>query len=264
MKNVPLILTFVFNLIISVLYGQVQLLKNYHFEKGGYCLIGIHSSSDRNGLADSLGEFYTDNINVLNAIKKDWIFKKPSPNYACGFHYEILILKDGKELESFDVNLNCNEIATNKGAFFFETDKLRKFKNEFIRPISTSKNFKSLNEARKYYENIIKDNKLIYTTKPDWLKYEGEFSFTYICKKGNKDCMDNEEKVLKNLTLEIKKAYPNEEFELESKGGSSTELFVGVKCNKSLNDKFQLYKRKYLKDDNWEPFYLSIRTYWKR
>jgi len=76
--------------------------------------------------------------------------------------------------------------------------------------------------------------------------------------------MDNEEKVLKNLTLEIKKAYPNEEFELESKGGSSTELFVGVKCNKSLNDKFQLYKRKYLKDDNWEPFYLSIRTYWKR
>lgn len=59
-------------------FGQTQLLKSCDFDQGGCYLLGLRSESDHNGLADSLREFYTDNVEVLNAIKKEWTFKKPT------------------------------------------------------------------------------------------------------------------------------------------------------------------------------------------
>ena len=40
----------------NVAFGQVEFFENYDFEKGGYYLLGTRSKSDRNELADSLGE----------------------------------------------------------------------------------------------------------------------------------------------------------------------------------------------------------------
>jgi hypothetical protein len=71
MNYIKHITTLIFLFITTFSSSQTQLLKKYDFNKGGYYLIGIRSESDRNGLADSLGEFYTDDIKVLNAIKKE-------------------------------------------------------------------------------------------------------------------------------------------------------------------------------------------------
>lgn len=248
-------------LLTSTLFGQTQLLKSYDFDKGGYYLLGLLSESDRNGLADSLGDFFTDDIKVLQAIKKEWSFKKPSPQYACGYHYNILICKNGVKIESFSINLNCNEIATDRGYFYFETRQLRMFKDNFKKPIRKSENFSSLTEARNYRTKILSEPTLIYTPTPNWTKYEGTFEFTYICPKGSKDCLDNEKKILAQLNVEIAKTYPGEQFELNGRGGSSDELFVEVKSNKSLADKFKLYKRD-LEFDEWEPYNFNFSTYW--
>ncbi len=80
-------ITIIISFLSSLTFGQTQLLKKYNFDEGGYYLAGIRSESDPNSLADSLGEFYTADITLLNAMKKDWTFKKPSPQYACGYHY---------------------------------------------------------------------------------------------------------------------------------------------------------------------------------
>ena len=40
------------------------------------------------------------------------------------------------------------------------------------------------------------------------------------------------------LHQEISSKYPNEKFELDGGGGSNSDLFVDVNCNKSLADKF--------------------------
>ncbi len=66
----------------------------------------------------------------------------------------------------------------------------------------------------------------------------------------------------KEIEQEIIKAYPNENFELDEGGGSLTSIIVEVKCDKSLSDKFTLYKR----DTNsyfgkWAPYRLSLTTY---
>lgn len=251
----------IFLLLTSFFFGQTQLLKKYDFDKGGYYLIGVRSESDRNGLADSLGEFYTDDIKILNAIKKEWTFKKPSPKYACGYHYEVVICKNGLELESFSINLNCNEIVSDNGYFYFETRQLRMFKDSFKKLFRKQEKFASLTDARNYRKNILKVPNLILTPTPIWTKYEGTFQFTYVCPKGSKDCLDNEAKLLIKLTEEIKLKYPDEEFELEGRGGSISDLFVEVKCNKTLADKFGLYKRD-LEFDKWEPYRYSFYTFW--
>ena len=97
--------------------------------------------------------------------------------------------------------------------------------------------------------------------KPIWLKYEGEFTFDYKCQvKEDEFCFQKEAQILKDLTEQIKQAYPNEMFELESVGSSKNTMTVEVKANKSLNDKFALYP---LGWRLWEYNELSLRSVWK-
>ena len=115
-------------------FGQTQLLKNYDFNKGGYCLVGITSEGGPNRIVDSLGDFYTNDIAILNAIKKEWTFKKSSPMYSCGYNYLIYIYKNGLELEKFHLNLSCNLIANEKAYFYFKEQQFRMFMPSFKQP----------------------------------------------------------------------------------------------------------------------------------
>ena len=92
--KIALSITFTF-LSLAVL-GQTKLLSDYDFEKGGYSILGTFAESDRNGLKDSIGEFYTDDISILNRFKKEWVFDKPGKKYSCGYHYTVYVCKNGK------------------------------------------------------------------------------------------------------------------------------------------------------------------------
>ncbi len=242
--------------------GQTQLLKNYDFNKGGYCILGIRSESDPSSLQDSLGDFYTNDIKILNEFKKDWIFKTPSPQYSCGYHYIIYICKNGKCLEDFAVNLNCNEIATDKAYFFFDSKKLRKFYGHLKTANVKFETMESIEQGKKYINSILKDTSLLMVSNPIWNKYEGEFTFRYKCQvKENEFCFDKEPQILIKLNDQIKKVYPGEIFDLEGAGGSKDELTINIKCNKSLSDKFNLYPLGWSK---WEYFKLYLTTAWKK
>ena len=244
-------------------YGQTQILKNYDFNKGGYYLLGTFSESDRSTLRDSIGEFYTDDISILNKFKKDWTFKKPGKRYACGYHYEIFICKQGEILESFSINLNCEEIVTDKGYFYFDPNLLRQFYGKLKKPYHKNLSFNTITEARAYRTKILKDTTLIMTPNPLWTEYEGSFIFTYKCQESEKK--EENIKILKSIETKIKKKYPNEKFMLYEVGSSLTTIKVQITCNKSLSDKFDLYYRdkKYF-GEWWSPFgFLSLKTYWK-
>lgn len=247
--------------ITTFVYAQKQLLKNVDFDKGGYCLLGITREGGPNKLTSSLGDFYTDNIELLNAIKKEWVFKKPSPMYACGYNYEVVICKNGLELASFSINLSCHVLATDDGYFYFKEEQLGMFKDKFKKPYSRRETFSSVNEARTFREKIIKKPRLIFVEIPAWIDYEGSFRFTYIHAKGFKNTLSNKKKILNNLTHDIQIAYPDEKFELRNWMDSREKMEVEVKSNKSLSDKFQLYKKD-VHFDSWQPYTLSLETYW--
>lgn len=209
----------IFILLSNISFGQIQFFKDYDFKKGGYYLLGRSSESDRNELADSLGEWYTDDISVLNEFKEEWTFTEPGQRYACGYHYVVYLCKDGLALENFSINLNCNEIVGNKGYFYFDSSKLSKFKSKLKKPYRERKTFENINTARDYRMKILKDTNLIFTPTPSWIRFEGTFNFDYNCKEENKDCLNNEKKVLMQLKTEIKSKYPQEDFELDERGG---------------------------------------------
>jgi len=262
MKTIILNITLL--LLTVSIYGQTQVLQKYDFDKGGYYILGVFSESDRNSLRDSIGEFYTDDISILNKFKKDWVFKQPGKKYACGYHYEIFICKQGQILESFLINLNCNEIVTDKEYFYFDPDLLRQFYGKLKKPYSRELSFNTIIEAREYRTKIFKDTILIMTPNPLWTEYEGSFRFTYKCKEGTKDCLDGDKKIFKSIETEIKKKYPNEKFVLSDVGGSWTTIELEIICNKSLSDKFDLYYRdNEIYSGKWSPFDLKLKTYWK-
>jgi hypothetical protein len=245
----------------TLVYAQKQLLKNFDFDKGGYCLLGISREGGPNKLADSLGEFYTDDIQFLNAIKKEWTFKKPSQMYSCGYNYNVVICKNGIDVMSLFINLSCHTLATGDGYFYFKEEQLGMFKDKFKKPYRKRETFSSVNEARVFREKTLKKSRLIYVGTPEWVDYEGTFNFTYIHPKAIKNNFDDKKKILDNLTYNIQRAYPNEKFELRNWMDSGKEMHIQVKCNKSLSDKFRLYKTD-IHFDTWQPYSLSLETYW--
>lgn len=262
-KNFPFSVIFSTLLLFAISApAQTQILKKYPFEKGGYALVGMPSESDRNGLADTLGTFYTDDIPTLLAIQKAWTFKKPSPRYACGYHYDIAICKQGLQLESFGINLNCHELATDTKSFYFDPQLLRKFKDRLQTAYEKDVRFSTPGEARRYRDSVLRESSLLVAPSHAWETYEGSFQFELPCPPDKKSCFDREAKLLAKLTNEIRSKYPDEPFQLEGAGGSLTELTVEVMCNKSLSDKFDLYPRGRLLN-TWHPFEYSLTTYWK-
>ena len=248
----------------SLLRGQAVFLKDYDFDTGGYYLVGARSESDPNGLADSLGEFYTDDIATLNRIKKEWVFKKPGKQYACGYHYIVHVCKCGQSVENFAINLNCREIVGDKGYFYFDIKKLRMFKDDFKKVHSQYQRFNTLELARQKRDSLLKNKKVLLVEAPRWTRYEGTFRFTYVCDPKTKWCLSAGDKILPKLSLEIKQKFPGEMFELSDVGGSASDLFVEVTCNKTLADKFNLYKRDTSATslDKWTPFDYVLGWYW--
>lgn len=246
-------------------FTQTQLLKDYNFNEGGYYMLGVFSTGERNVLRDSLGEFYTDEVEILNQFKKEWIFTEPGKKYTCGYHYKIYICKEGLILEEFVVNLNCNEIVSNQGSFYFETNKLKMFYEKLKMPVKKQKNFLTISEARRYRNEILKNKRLIMTPTPMWTKYEGTIQFKYECPNTSKDCTNenNIESTLTQLRVDIKELHSDEQFELINKGNSLTSIFIEIRCNNSLLEKFKLYKRdtdEYF--GKFHRYHLSLTTYW--
>jgi hypothetical protein len=265
-KNFSRFLLVLLSLIASsVVFGQPELLKNYRFEDGGYQFVGIFAHMDDHPLQKKLGEFYTDDISVLNAIKKAWVFRKPQNRFACGYHYYIMIVRNGVEVETFAVNLECHELAAKDRSFYFDFDKLTTFASR-LKPLYRSKiTFDTTAKARNYWDQIHSDKDFVYANEPAWLNFDGEFRFSVKCPTEKAFCLEQGKEMRSKIESEISVAYPGERFRLEPSGGSSNgELFMTIACNKTLEDRFVLYDRwGKVGLGGWTPYPIYLYSYWK-
>jgi hypothetical protein len=250
-------------------FGQHRVFATLNFDAGGYMLLAVHPSgifpedkpNEPSELADSLGEFYTDDIGVLNLFKEKWTFHERWPFAQCGFHYTIIICRYGKEVERFYINLECEEIAVDaEKSFHFDPDKLRLFKGKLKKLYSREDDFTDIPKARTSRENMLKHADYLYSIEPDWVKYDGEFNFRYVCKPGSNGCLIHAKALLEQFSKEIKNKYPHEVFELDWDGGSREDIIVQVKCKQTLSEKFDLYPRDW---NEWELYKPTLTSYWK-
>lgn len=247
--------------------AQHRPFDKYKFEDGGYTLAGVFGHHNDHPVQKEVGEFYTDDIGVLNAIKRSWNFPKPQKLYACGYHYYIVLLKDGKRVDDVAINLECNQIVTDKGSRYFRSQLLTSFAARLKPIFHRSDEFRTVAEARRYWQKSIADDAFVYAYPPKWLTYEGTFRFRSQCPLRDKSCYQfgQDTEVLMKARDRIANAYPGEAFELKTSGGSSTgEVFFEITCNRSLEEKFDLFDR-WNKEmfGRWQPFPLTLDSYWK-
>jgi len=224
----------------------VKLFQEYDFSQGGYALVGTITESDRSGLRDSLGEFFTDDPALLEEFKSTWVFTKESPRYACGYHYKIKLVRGGEELAGFRINLNCNEIVTdNYEAYFFDAQLLRCFLGRLKRrPVECAAVFLSLEAGRAGVDSICRnDSALLYMPQPKWLKTDGLFGIEVIDSAGRfeRGGWGIEEK---SMTAYFQKAYPGEFVFVEMTGsygppGVPAEYTLTVYGRRSLYEKMR-------------------------
>lgn len=244
------------------------LFEKHRFEDGGYALLGIFVHHNDHPLQKKVGEFYTDDVQVLNAIKRAWVFRKSQRQYACGYHYEIIVLQHGVRKESFAINLECNELVTRDGSRYFDLKKISAFAT-VLKPVRNEKReFSTVNEARDFLDAVSKRADFLYYWPPRWLEYEGEFRFRIQCPADlGKNCSSGEKSdaMLPRLRTSISVAYPGERFDLVPSGGSSDgEAYFTVKGSKSLEEKFDLYDRwGRTIFGKWEAYHLSLSWYSK-
>ncbi len=223
--------------------GYVHLFDKYDFNKGNYSIVGIVWHDQRHELQKTIGNFYIDDIQVLNEIKDSWITEKPSPFYACGYHFGIFVIQDGYEIESFFINVekDCNTVVTEYGQFYFDPSKIRMLKDKFKKPVLKRMRFNSCQEGRNYINALDKNNKYLMYLKPRWINYDGEFRFYIHCDQIEFDNPVSQQ-CLNSANDRISKMFPKELFVLEQSGSSSGQILITMKCKKELYDKFDLYK----------------------
>ncbi len=260
--------TFLLLLFTMPCLGQAAPFEKYHFEDGGYTFLGIFSHHDNHPLQKKMGEFYTDDLPVLNAIKKAWKFKKPQYQHACGYHYQIILQKNGESIDSWPINLECNEMVTEQGSVYFDLKKLQMFAPKFKHLRAERREFVTASEARRFLAEAKRAEAFIYAWPPRWLIYEGEFQFGMKCPADlGKDCYMTAmaDKLESRLREELSSKYPGESFELKASGGSSNgDVFVRIKCTKSLEEKFDIYDRwGKTAFGKWEPYHLTLTFYRK-
>jgi hypothetical protein len=252
----------------AVAYSQYRPLEKHKFEDGGYTLIGIFEHHADHPAQKEVGEFYTDDISVLNSVKKSWNFPRGQYTYACGYHYYVALLREGKVLDEFSINLECKEIVTSIGSRVFNPALLTRMSPRLKQLFGRSQEFSSIREARTFWSRALLNRDFVFAVKPPWLEYEGSFRFSVQCPSGNVDCYTTGKgsEITAQVRKEITTKYPNEKFDLKTSGGSSKgEVFFEIICNKTLESEFTFYNR-WNKEDfgAWQPFHLSLRSYWKK
>jgi hypothetical protein len=249
----------------SAVLSQFRPFEKYKFEDGGYSVIGVFEHFSDHPVQKRVGEFYTDDVTVLNALKKSWVFSRPQNQYACGYHYVISVLRNGEVLDDFAINLECHELALGDRSFYFDWTNLEDFAGRFKPLFHRRDEFNSVSEARDFWKMAHSNEDFVYAWQPKWLEFEGEFQIMVKCGSATPACFKKGDTMLPQLRDNISKFYPDESFDLKASGGGGGYLFVLIRCNHSLEKRFDLYKRfGETGFGKWQPYPLTLSSYWKR
>jgi hypothetical protein len=244
----------------SKLCAQTALLGDFDFSQGGYTLLIVPLDEGFSDDVDTATVIaYFDDAAHLNAFKAQWVFEQEATQYpfACFNTFTVHVCRAGKAEESIAISRNCHAITSSKGEFAFlgfipfQGYKLAQRRNH---------QYSTLQQARTALDSLSQLPNLIYLVPSDWKDFDGEFAFFL------EDIKQPREQVYADLKAAMERKYPGEPFEIESfssSGSSETgwDYYVEVRCRKSLFEKFDLYK---VNQNGWQPFPLTLTTYWTK
>ena len=109
----------------DVLEKEQVIFKEYDFSTGNYKLLFYGQENKR---IEGFDNFYIDDIETLEKIKKHWIIRYKSDVMPCGYTYAITLEKNNIISKEFLVNLDCEYMT---GWFHFPKSYITDYKRSF-------------------------------------------------------------------------------------------------------------------------------------
>lgn len=105
---------------------EYKFFGNHDLSSGDYKLIVFGTEGAR---IEDYRDFYIDDIETLERMQKQWVFKYKTTPMSCGYGYNIRLVSKDKILEEKSVNVDCEYMT---GWIFFPrnylTDHIESFK----------------------------------------------------------------------------------------------------------------------------------------
>lgn len=248
----------IFILITNLACGQNSIFNNYDFNTGDYHVQGIYLNEHNfPNIADTISDFFIDDIKTLNMMKSSWQFADLSDRYIESYTYRITIFKDKQALESIWINLIKGVIRTSKGTFVFDYNLFLELRNN-LNPITFHEyKFSSVKVGKDSLNNII-NNDSILSYFCYWDKFDGTFSAKIPI---TEEQLSTEDVKLK-LEKELSNQFPNETFQLTYTTtldfAEGAVRFFEVKCSETMYINFRWDKSEW---KGYEPvLYLRIKN----
>lgn len=251
--------------------SQKQIFEAYDFSSETYELFFIESSgrnslfhaesNDETFYLDTSSNFYTNDTELLELIKNEWIGIPVDYRYECGYDFRIILTKNDSVSFIMLINLECSELIVEDLAYKIDPTMVTNIFPQLKRLGKKSYKFESIETGRKVWQKVSTEEPRILhiTSKPNWIYADGFTDFLYL------DSLKKDADVIeKQLMQELSEHYPQDIFKLMNVGSSSidNELFTytfRLYCNKNLYDKFELYET-----TEWSAFEeFDLVVYWK-
>jgi len=253
-------------------FSQKKILEEYDFGNGSYAIYLIDVGEpelkwERDSIGnlweiDTTRHFYTNELDILNQIKNDWIGDTVSYMYECWYDYFIYLTKADSTILKMRVNLECEELLVDGFPYKITPTIITKFFPHFKRLKKRVFNCDDFQDGRDFWKTVMIDKQFVLKdiSKPKWIDFDGDFTFDYI-----DTLRQGLSLVQEQLQKEISEAYPNEDFKIKWGAFQYMERYGGddylfhLNCNRSLFNKFTLYEKA-----EWKEFTdLKITLYWK-
>ena len=200
--------------------------------------------------------YYTDDVELIKEIAKDWKFYIPSPYYSAGYDYYGYLVQGDSVISAVSINLDVGEIITDKGAYVFNVKKFEKIQNQFKKAVEKNYSFKTIQEAKTEFENVNQNPDTIFIQYERWHEFEGFFLINVPDDNASKSS-----KIEKEVVNLIRRKYPEFNVNVTLSVYSSQNGFTfTIVCDKEFYDIFTDYEKSAFK--NFDK--LEMKVYFKK
>jgi hypothetical protein len=112
MKKIVQVIFFLMPLFIlscdEKLEKEIVFFEGIDFDSGEYKLL-VNGSEGKQ--FEDYYDFYIDDIQTLNEMKKQWVFTRKSEITACGYGYNVKLVNQNGVVKSTSINIECEYMS---------------------------------------------------------------------------------------------------------------------------------------------------------
>lgn len=249
-------------LVTSQVLGQeVECFKKFNFDNT-YAVIGVGPMSPKDG--DSLEKYWfvLDNVEDLNQLKTDWVFREKARNLLEANSFHVYITKNKKIINAAGciINPTFNNICVAGEWREFDLAMLRRLhKKHSLHYVTETKTFRTVTEWESYRDSARKERPFLFFIEPN-LRYEGQFKVT----ADKTDKWPNPAVVIGQLKKDFRildTSRVNVEYSLSEYNVKHPEkMQIDVYSSRELFDR---YRSDSFHVGPWEPQQIKTTAYWR-